>query len=165
MPPIAAAVGAVGSAIIGAGSAAVGVAGSALGGLTGLAAAGISTASSLFAPGYGETGGPIGPPQAGLGYTAGSVLSKVLPVVGSGRQIYEMFKDDDQPGGGSPTKTTIAGTQAAPINILGTLPDLIRRPIQQILTTPAPAPAPDNLSKYLPIAAVLVLGFLIFKGK
>lgn len=177
MPPVAAAIGPIAGAIAGAGSAVIGAAGSALGGLTALGAGAIGGVGalgagaiggvgSLLSPAqYGVPGGLIGPATEPLSSQIGSIASKVGPLVSGASQIYGMIKGpSDQPTGGQPTKGLTTGPQIQPANILGTLPNLVRPPAQQILTTPAPVPAPSNLSKYLPIAAVLVVGFLILKG-
>lgn len=165
MPPIAAAIGPIAGAIAGVGGAAIGAAGSALGGLAALGAGAIGGVGSLLSPAkYGVPGGLIGPATEPLSSQIGSIASKVGPLVSGASQIYGMIKGpSDQPTGGQPVKTPITSPQVLPVNILGTLPNLVRPPAQQILTTPAPA-APSNLSKYLPIAAVLAIGFLILKG-
>ena len=175
MPPVAAAVGAIGSAIGGIGAAAGSVlgglaaaGGSALGGLATAGAGAIGGIGSLLSPAkYGVPGGLIGPATEPLTSKIGAVASKVAPIISAGSKLYGMFQGPgDQPTGGSPAPAALpTQTAAIPVNIMGTLPNLVRPPTPQIMTTPAPTPPADNLSKYLPIAAVIGLGFLILKGK
>jgi hypothetical protein len=146
MPPIAAAVGAIGTAITGAGSAIIGAGTSALGGLTTAGAGAISGIGGII-----EAGKEAAP--------------KVLGIAKTGSEIIGLFETPDQPTGPQPIRTPATQPQrgVVPTNLLNTLPNLIRSPQQQILTTPAPTRTTENkFIKYLPIAAVII-GFLILR--
>lgn len=165
MPFVGAAVGALGSAIAGAGSAVISAGTAALGGLTAAGTGVVSGITGLFAPGFGVTGGLIGPATKPIGFGLAELATKALPVVQAGRQVFDMFqKPDDQPTTAQPVMQPAAPTGVIPTNIMNTLPNLIRpaAPAQIITTPPMAIQAPENmLMKYAPWIAAAIIGYLV----
>lgn len=167
MPPVAAAVGAIAGGIGAAGSAVIGAGTSALGGI---AAAGSSIigagTSALGGIAEATTGTISGLAELGAG-TLTLLKEKKTDILGAARtgsEIYTMFQKPDQPSTGQPTKTGF-DFKTIPQNILNTLPQLLRQPQQQILTTPAPTKpqAENTFIKYLPIIGLAVLGYFLLR--
>ena len=151
MPPIAAAIGAIAGGVATAGGAVLAAGTSVLGGL---AAAGTSTLGGLAAAGTSVLGG----------------LAKAAPqavAIGqAGQQIYGLFQDPDQPTLPQPTGQAATQYKSMPLNVLSTLPNYVRTQTQaqpQIITTPAPTPAPENkFIKYAPWIAAAIAGYFLF---
>lgn len=142
MPPVAAAVGAVASSIAGAGSAIIGAGTSALGG--------IATAGTGAITGLAKLSEPVGK------------IATMGTEIGQAIRIFE--RPDQQTSASQPAKKQPAQAGIVPTNILSTLPQILQKPQQQILTTPAiTKETGTNFIKYLPIIGIALIGYLLLR--
>lgn len=139
MPPVAAAVGAIGSTIAGAAGAAASVAGSALGGLAGLGASTLTTLADLTEP--------------------------AKEIAGTALSLKKAFTKPEQTSVQTTARKDMPVTSGfVPTNILSTLPQILKKPQQQVLTTPAAKePEKSNFMQYLPLIGLAVLGYFLLR--